>query len=70
MNRISQFREKYVHPIGMTLGILFGIALSATLQWVRDGGVMPGAAIGLVLGVVAFGPGFSRWMSRKAKDAP
>jgi hypothetical protein len=65
MDKISPSAQKYVHPIGYPLGILFGIALSATLQWIRDGGVAQGTAIGLVLGVGVFGPSFSRLLSRK-----
>jgi tetrahydromethanopterin S-methyltransferase subunit G len=70
MNKIGPSVRKYFHPIGMPLGILFGIVLSAALQWIRDGGVAQGAVIGLVLGLAVFGPVFSQWMNPKTTNTP
>lgn len=62
-------RPTYVHPVGMPLGVTFGIVLSATLQWIRDGGLAQGAAIGLIFGVAVFGPAFSRILSRRSSSS-
>lgn len=60
---------KYVHPLGMPLGIAFGVVSGAGLQWIRDGGVAQGAAGGLLLGIIAFGPVFSQWLSRRSSKS-
>jgi hypothetical protein len=54
----------------MALGIIFGVVVSAALQWVRDGGVVQGATIGLMLGLAVFGPVFGRWLARKSSIRP
>ncbi len=60
--------KKLFQPLGMFLGILFGIVLSGGLQWLRDGGVAHGAAIGLVLGVAVFGPAFNHLLSKNRNE--
>ena len=60
--------KKLFQPLGMFLGILFGIVLSAGLQWLRDGDMRQGAAIGLVLGVAVFGPAFNHLLSRNRNE--
>jgi hypothetical protein len=34
------------------LGAIIGMAVGAAMQWLRDGGVVQGISIGLMLGVV------------------